>query len=224
MFHREWANVSLNQNVKIKFLDLEDSIGPSVYISKMVLELKFWKKSATNDTPYNTDEISSCFLNSFPFKLFCITQPKIFDFQGKLLVAIPTTIETSSLKNITGLDHHQHHHKKPETHSSANQVGILIPQSSVFFIKSPNSMIKLTGSSSSTLSSNTTLLKSNFKFEDLGIGGLDEEFTTFFRRAFASRIFPQIIIEKLGIKHVKGILLFGPPGTGKTLIARKIGK
>ena len=28
----------------------------------------------------------------------------------------------------------------------------------------------------------------------------------------------------MGIKHVKGMLLFGPPGTGKTLMARQIGK
>lgn len=28
----------------------------------------------------------------------------------------------------------------------------------------------------------------------------------------------------IGVKHVKGILLFGPPGTGKTLMARQIGK
>jgi vesicle-fusing ATPase len=32
------------------------------------------------------------------------------------------------------------------------------------------------------------------------------------------------LVEKLGIQHVRGILLFGPPGTGKTLIARQIGK
>ncbi|CCH62867.1 hypothetical protein TBLA_0I02090 [Henningerozyma blattae CBS 6284] len=67
------------------------------------------------------------------------------------------------------------------------------------------------------------ILRPDFKFEDLGVGGLDKEFTKIFRRAFASRIFPQEIIEKLGIKHVKGLLLYGPPGTGKTLIARKIG-
>ena len=30
--------------------------------------------------------------------------------------------------------------------------------------------------------------------------------------------------HRLGIKHVKGMLLFGPPGTGKTLMARQIGK
>jgi vesicle-fusing ATPase len=32
------------------------------------------------------------------------------------------------------------------------------------------------------------------------------------------------VVEKLGMQHVKGILLYGPPGTGKTLMARKIGQ
>lgn len=48
----------------------------------------------------------------------------------------------------------------------------------------------------------------------MGIGGLDKEFNAIFRRAFASRVFPPEIIEQLGCKHVKGILLYGPPGTG----------
>lgn len=58
----------------------------------------------------------------------------------------------------------------------------------------------------------------------MGIGGLDTEFNEIFRRAFASRVFPPGLVEKLGIQHVKGIILHGPPGTGKTLIARQIGK
>ena len=58
----------------------------------------------------------------------------------------------------------------------------------------------------------------------MGIGGLDAELTNIFRRAFASRRFPPSVIEKFGIKHVKGILHYGPPGTGKTLIARQLAK
>lgn len=38
----------------------------------------------------------------------------------------------------------------------------------------------------------------------MGIGGLDSEFSTIFRRAFASRVFPPGLVEKLGIQHVKG--------------------
>ncbi|KAF8411147.1 hypothetical protein HHK36_003690 [Tetracentron sinense] len=63
-----------------------------------------------------------------------------------------------------------------------------------------------------------------FNLQSLGIGGLSAEFADIFRRAFASRVFPPHVTNKLGIKHVKGMLLFGPPGTGKTLMARQIGK
>lgn len=55
----------------------------------------------------------------------------------------------------------------------------------------------------------------------MGIGGLDKEFNAIFRRAFASRVFPPEIIEQLGCKHVKGILLYGPPGTGNEGFALK---
>lgn len=40
----------------------------------------------------------------------------------------------------------------------------------------------------------------------MGIGGLDSEFSAIFRRAFASRIFPPGLVEKLGIQHVKGTM------------------
>ncbi|KAG5625478.1 hypothetical protein H5410_010696 [Solanum commersonii] len=60
-----------------------------------------------------------------------------------------------------------------------------------------------------------------FNFESLGIGGLSAEFSDIFRRAFASRVFPPHVTSKLGIKHVKGMLLHGPPGTEKTLLVSK---
>ncbi|RZC50918.1 hypothetical protein C5167_019340 [Papaver somniferum] len=63
-----------------------------------------------------------------------------------------------------------------------------------------------------------------FNLQSLGIGGLSAEFADIFRRAFASRVFPAHVTNKLGIKHVKGMLLYGPPGTGKTLMARQIGQ
>lgn len=66
------------------------------------------------------------------------------------------------------------------------------------------------------------IFKKNFNFQEMGIGGLDREFEEIFRRAFNSRRYPQAVLDKYGIKHVKGMLLYGPPGTGKTLIARQI--
>lgn len=49
------------------------------------------------------------------------------------------------------------------------------------------------------------IISPNFKFEDMGIGGLDKEFNDIFRRAFASRVFPPALVERLGIQHVKGL-------------------
>lgn len=61
-------------------------------------------------------------------------------------------------------------------------------------------------------STNQLFKSKTLNFESLGIGGLDAQFDSIFRRAFASRVFSPNIIERLGISHVKGMLLFGPPG------------
>lgn len=89
-----------------------------------------------------------------------------------------------------------------------------------FFAKAPGSLVKVKGGDNRP----KDVFRSDFNFEKMGIGGLDKEFSDIFRRAFASRVFPVSVIQKLGIQHVKGMLLYGPPGTGKTLIARQIGK
>lgn len=68
-----------------------------------------------------------------------------------------------------------------------------------------------------------SIISPNWDFLNMGVGGLDKEFNAIFRRAFASRVFPVELVEQLGLKHVRGILLYGPPGTGKTLMARQIG-
>ncbi len=108
------------------------------------------------------------------------------------------------------------------SHTDPRARGILTRQTFMNFFKDSKSGINLKASNRRPAAN--AILQPNFKFEDMGIGGLDKEFSAIFRRAFASRIFPPGLIEKLGIQHVKGILLFGPPGTGKTLIARRIGK
>lgn len=68
------------------------------------------------------------------------------------------------------------------------------------------------------------IFRPDFKFEDMGVGGLDREIQDIFRRAFSSRRIPNSILDMYGIKHVKGMVLYGPPGTGKTLIARQLAK
>lgn len=67
------------------------------------------------------------------------------------------------------------------------------------------------------------LFDPKFKFDTIGIGGLDEKLRSILCQALSTRAISQERINKLGIQHEKGLLLYGPPGTGKTLIARQLG-
>ncbi|XP_071688354.1 vesicle-fusing ATPase-like [Rutidosis leptorrhynchoides] len=60
--------------------------------------------------------------------------------------------------------------------------------------------------------------------QSLSMSGPSNEFSDIFRRVFASRVIFPHIAKKLGVKHVKGILLYCPPGTDKTPVARQIGE
>ncbi|RNF15112.1 vesicular-fusion protein NsF [Trypanosoma cruzi] len=103
-------------------------------------------------------------------------------------------------------------------------VGFLANSTTLILLASEKSEIALTNVPDNQLDAQQPQLMQNFNLENLGIGGLRNEFAQVFRRAFASRLFPASYVKKLGVKHVKGVLLYGPPGTGKTLIARKIGE
>ena len=67
------------------------------------------------------------------------------------------------------------------------------------------------------------LLRDGFRFEAIGVGGLDTELSQLFRRVVTPRLVPAALRGSLNLQLVRGVLLHGPPGTGKTLTARKIG-
>ena len=93
-----------------------------------------------------------------------------------------------------------------------------LAEDTVVELSSESSNLKI----SSKVMKAKALTKFGFNFNEMGVGGLDQEISNIFRRAFTTRLYPSAYLEKYGIHHVKGILLYGPPGTGKTLIARTL--
>ena len=108
-------------------------------------------------------------------------------------------------------------------------MGLLGPACQVSVVAVKGSILKISSGISSgpgggAAQRGSQLFSPNFSLEDLGIGGLDAQVGDIFRRAFASRVYSTAVLQQMGIKHARGVLLHGPPGCGKTLIARKIGK
>jgi hypothetical protein len=57
----------------------------------------------------------------------------------------------------------------------------------------------------------------------LGVGGLDDVLSRIRRRVWIPLAAPPSLLSQLGIRPVRGLLLYGDPGCGKTLLARKLG-
>ena len=133
---------------------------------------------------------------SLPVQVFAVDQNLTFEYMGTNFLLTVTSLLVTD---------------KAGDQASARRAQ-LVPSTAFIFDVPPNSGLKLAGQHQSVA---PQLFKhKEFNFEKLGIGGLDAQFEQIFRRAFASRVFPPSVVEKLGIHHVKGVLLFGPPGTG----------
>lgn len=92
--------------------------------------------------------------------------------------------------------------------------GVLMKNTEIKVERAPGTTLRLTGAEGA--GSGIGLFRTrNLNPESLGVGGLDKEFMDIVRRTLATRIFPPSLMEKLGMQHVKGMLLYGPPGTGK---------
>jgi vesicle-fusing ATPase len=209
---RSWCDVGMMDTLVAETYD-PFSQGGHAYLGAVDVDIGFASIKKITDVPYDQDVLADAFIKQFQNQVFAPGQQLLMDYKN-----IPLAIK---IKTVQLVD------PRMEKSSSATMTvptarGILTVQSPITFYKDANSPIKLKGSARRPAAN--SIIAPDFKFEDMGIGGLDTEFSAIFRRAFASRIFPPGLIEKLGIQHVKGILLYGPPGTGKTLIARQIGK
>ncbi|KAK9600612.1 transport between ER and Golgi ATPase protein [Aspergillus fumigatus] len=211
---RTWAGVAFTDSVKAQIYD-PFSQGGQAYLGSTDIEVGFAGKKRI-ETPYDQDELANAVVKNFENQIFSPGQKILMDHKSiPLLLTVKTVQRVDLTSEKAGAT-------AGSTETDPTARGILTRHTQITFFKDARTGINLKPSNRRPAAN--SIITPDFKFEDMGIGGLDAEFSTIFRRAFASRIFPPGLVEKLGIQHVKGILLYGPPGTGKTLIARQIGK
>ena len=219
---RNWAGLSMPGHVVQAESYDPFAFGNSVYLGSIDLEVAFIRKGEVAPQAYDTAEMAKLFARAFENHIFTTGQLLVFEFKGMNLLTTVTGVEVVELHEIQQRSNAGAPGGQGAAHSSRSDRGILIAQTQINFSAARDGGVKLKASGNRPPPN--AILQPNFKFEDMGVGGLDKEFANIFRRAFASRIFPPALVEKLGIQHVKGMVLYGPPGTGKTLLARQIGK
>lgn len=239
---REFSRIQLKELVEINILDKENKndLVNFIPIDSIELEVNLFVKP-DRLIEMEDEKLEDVFKKYFLNHILTKGQILALKYNDILLKCIVKDLKTADFDEIKRLNNSNNNNRNssgfsgyfnkwsPGFNNADNQNlsynryerGILFENTECIFTSISDGG-KLCIESKKVLKQN--IIKNNFNFEELGIGALDEEFKTIFRRTFASRIYPNYIIKQLGIKHVKGMILYGPPGTGKTLIARQIGK
>lgn len=212
---RAWGHFSNDHTVVVEpFVSNTDA----KYLGAISLAVEFRSQSRSHSNPIKTEDFGLLFVSRFQNQVLLPTQPILMEYQGVIFTVTVSGTQVIDLDRLSKA-------ASGNFSEDPSARGILLPQTELVFSSSGVNLVFPKGAKSSMNRPRANpIINPDFKLENMGIGGLDQEFQQIFRRAFASRIISPDLVDRLGLRHVKGLLLFGPPGTGKTLIARQIGK
>lgn len=216
LVQRKSLQLSLNEP-----LDVAPWFPPrdNIYVFRISVEVDFPNKARATSNAIDAEQLGKYAAKIFANQCVSVSQDVLIDFQGDSLTLRITELEIIK-GNAPPTDESISTAK--ETDVAPSPMGILAAASKILVGKSGQSTVNLVNVQKSSTSSK--MFRPDFSFSKMGIGGLDSELGDIFRRAFASRVYPASVLQKMGLMHVRGVLLYGAPGCGKTLIARKIGK
>ena len=195
------TKLKLKINDKIKVIT---KVGQNEYpiVHLMYIKVNFLNKNHVTKDVF-TSKYLRTFLDKYDNYLLSVGQIYIIGGSNKILIEIEkieTLIDKTSFSIEYGL----------------TRKDITMP----VFIKGNNYPVNIYNEEEST----NIFTFNKIDFEKIGIGGVEKQFNEMFRRIFTSRMLAPDLVKKLGLKHCKGIILYGLPGCGKTLLARCIGK
>lgn len=216
LLQRKSLGLEFNDQVDAQFFTANDSfLSPA---KSIIIEFEIWPPESKQKILFKENELIINIRSKILHQAFVADQW----FWGKFDIFV-LTYRVTQVVTMPKVSHSLSEKSKSSTSNVEAEASLITHSTNFHIVPSPAHSHHLFLEPSSA-APEEAFLNSNWSFSDMGIGGLDVEFGTLFRRAFASRMFPSVVVQQLGIKHVKGLLLYGPPGTGKTLIARQIGK
>lgn len=201
--HRQWIGLSTTgDTVTVTSSPPPPHPSAPAFLETLAIEVGFLQRNLEIAEQFSVDDMAATFIRGFSHVVFTVGQILVFEYHGQNLKGIIKSVSVLELAAEQRRGGGGGGGLPGRTDS-----GIVMEKTEVTFLKDPVSKVKI--KSSAKKAAPNAILAPNFKFEDMGIGGLDQEFSAIFRRAFASRVFPPGLVEKLGIQHVKGAWWLG---------------
>ncbi|KAI9453475.1 AAA-domain-containing protein [Lactarius psammicola] len=205
---RQWVGLSATgDSVTVVALPAQPHPSAPSFLETLTLEVGFLQRNLDVPEEFSADDMGATFVRGHGAVVFTVGQILVFEYHGQNLRCV---VKSVSVLELAAEQRRGGVPGAPNGPGGGNRAdsGIVMEKTDVTFMKDPLSKIRI--KSSARKAAPNAVIAPNFKFEDMGIGGLDQEFSAIFRRAFAS--------------PCQRYSTTWPPGTGKTLMARQIGK